>query len=140
MFPSLGSQPGVETEAALQEEIDLGVRAILVNWLFLISDKVLLQDSTIHIAVQLMDKVLGLLPVEKVKFQVIGAACLSLASKIEEIEVSPVCKRWTHILAMMLYYSKGYRGRGMIADLFPSYTDSPCFNPLPALSRSHWLH
>lgn len=46
-----------------------------------------MQTQTLFLTVDLLDKMLLLIPVKKAQFQLLGCACLFVASKFEEIEV-----------------------------------------------------
>ena len=72
---------------SLQREITEGMRAILVDWLIDVTDEYLIQTSTLFLTVHLIDKVICRIPVQKNRFQLIGCACLLIASKMEEVQV-----------------------------------------------------
>ena len=68
----------------IQTDITAAMRVTLLDWLVHIADDYRLYSSTYHLAVQLMDHALSLINVKRSQFQLLGCACLWLASKLEE--------------------------------------------------------
>ena len=64
------------------------MRCALLEWLAEVSLEYKMQTSTYFLAVRLLDRVLLQLPIRKTKFQLLGCACLMIAGKLEEIEVT----------------------------------------------------
>jgi hypothetical protein len=70
----------------LQQDISEKTRAVLVDWMIDISSsEFTLQSATLFLAVQMLDHLLGTIPIRKNQFQLIGCVCLLLASKFEEV-------------------------------------------------------
>lgn len=69
----------------LQTEITPAMRAILVDWLVEVAEEYKLTQQTLFLAVNYVDRVLAKLVVLRHHLQLIGIACLLIASKYEEI-------------------------------------------------------
>ena len=74
--------------AIRQPELDDSMRCALLGWLSEVAAEYKMANSTYFLTVRLLDRVLMQLPIKKTKFQLLGCACLMLAGKLEEIEVS----------------------------------------------------
>ncbi len=61
------------------------MRAILVDWLFGVQYKFKLEDTTLFLAINYLDRYLELREVKRSELQLIGATALFLASKYEEV-------------------------------------------------------
>ena len=68
-----------------QPEINQNMRAILVDWLVDVHLKFKLIPETIYLAVNLLDRYLEKREVDRPGLQLVGVACLLIASKYEEI-------------------------------------------------------
>lgn len=69
-----------------QTELDQDMRAVLVDWIIEIHYKFGMSTETLFLTVNLIDRYLEInLGVISQDLQVIGAACLLIASKYEEI-------------------------------------------------------
>ena len=68
-----------------QGEINETMRAILVDWLVEVADEYKLLPDTLYLCVNYIDRCLDNMPVSKPKLQLLGCACMLLASKYEEI-------------------------------------------------------
>ena len=64
----------------LQEELSYKLRAVLVDWLVAVHDKLKLQSETLFLAVSILDDFLSLCPVQKRHFQLLGSTCLLYTS------------------------------------------------------------
>ena len=62
------------------------MRAVLVDWLMEISDEYVINPNTLFLTIHLIDQVLTIMPIKKLQFQLLGCACLVIASKMEEIQ------------------------------------------------------
>ncbi|ETO26782.1 hypothetical protein RFI_10350, partial [Reticulomyxa filosa] len=69
-----------------QQEINNRMRIILLDWLIDVHRKFKLSHATLHLCVNLLDRYLGVAQVQKKHFQLVGCACLWLASKYHEIQ------------------------------------------------------
>ncbi|XP_069781259.1 cyclin-A2-like [Narcine bancroftii] len=68
-----------------QPDITNSMRAILVDWLVEVGEEYKLQNETLHLAVNYIDRFLSSMSVLKGKLQLVGTAAMLLASKFEEI-------------------------------------------------------
>ncbi|KAK2168106.1 hypothetical protein LSH36_20g04020 [Paralvinella palmiformis] len=59
-------------------------RAVLVDWLIIIQDYLRLNQETLHLAVQMLDRFLMVDSLELTELQLLGITCLLLASKYNE--------------------------------------------------------
>ncbi|CEP01689.1 hypothetical protein PBRA_008631, partial [Plasmodiophora brassicae] len=76
----------VDYLATCQRNLTHRMRTILVNWLVEVADEYRLSGQTLHLTVYLIDSFLSRLhDVERRRLQLIGVACMFIASKYEEI-------------------------------------------------------
>nr|XP_045010638.1 cyclin-A2-like [Jaculus jaculus] len=68
-----------------QPDITNSMRAILVDWLVEVGEEYKLQNETLHLAVNYIDRFLSSMSVLRGKLQLVGTAAMVLASKFEEI-------------------------------------------------------
>lgn len=68
-----------------QNDITHGMRSILVDWLVEVGEEYKLQTETLHLAVNYIDRFLSYMAVQRSKLQLVGAACMFIAAKYEEI-------------------------------------------------------
>lgn len=68
-----------------QTEINMKMRAILIDWLVDVHLKFKLTPETLYITVNLIDKYLSLSTIPRVKLQLLGITCLFISCKYEEI-------------------------------------------------------
>ncbi len=61
------------------------VRAILVDWLINVHAKFKLLPETLYITINLVDRYLSKIKIEKEEVQLVGVAALMIATKYEEI-------------------------------------------------------
>lgn len=71
-------------------DIKPNMRKVLVDWLVEVKDEYELQDFTFYMAVNIMDRSLSKITISRTKLQLLGCACLFIASKLEEVEVLQV--------------------------------------------------
>jgi hypothetical protein len=76
------------TYTSVQVEITLNDHAELVDWMAEVVYTQEMQIDVLFLAVHIMDSVLRLKPMKRKSFQLLGATCLFLASKLEEVQVS----------------------------------------------------
>nr|AAD01794.1 cyclin B2 [Paramecium tetraurelia]AAD08959.1 mitotic cyclin-CYC1b [Paramecium tetraurelia] len=79
-----------------QPDINLKMRAILVDWLVDVHAKFKLKDETLYITISLIDRYLSLAQVTRMKLQLVGVAALFIACKYEEI-YPPALKDFVYI-------------------------------------------
>jgi len=68
-----------------QKEINENVRAILVDWIMNIHAKFKLLPETLFLTINLFDRYLSKIQIEKNDIQLAGIAALMIATKYEEI-------------------------------------------------------
>jgi hypothetical protein len=68
-----------------QPDINERMRTILVDWLVDLHRKFRLRDKTLYLAVNLVDRVLERRSINRRNFQTLGATCMFIASKHEEV-------------------------------------------------------
>ena len=74
------------------------MRAILIDWLIDVQRKFRLRHHTIFIAVNLIDRTLEKVLIQKSQLQLLGITSLFIASKYEEIYPPPL-KEYTYVCA-----------------------------------------
>ena len=68
-----------------QDEVTSHMRAILVDWLVEVADEYKLLPDTLYLCINYIDRCLNAMQVSKKNLQLLGCACMLLASKYEEI-------------------------------------------------------
>ncbi|XP_028403157.1 G2/mitotic-specific cyclin-A-like [Dendronephthya gigantea] len=68
-----------------QPDINNSMRAILVDWLVEVAEEYRLSPDTLYLAVNYIDRFLSSMVVLRKKLQLVGTACMLIASKLEEI-------------------------------------------------------
>ncbi|XP_069747786.1 cyclin-A1 [Narcine bancroftii] len=68
-----------------QPDITTGMRTILVDWLVEVSEEYSLQNETLYLAINYLDRFLSCMSVLRGKLQLVGTAAMLVASKYEEI-------------------------------------------------------
>ena len=81
-----------------QMDITPSMRSILVDWLVEVAENYHLQTETLYTAVHCVDRFLERKQINRHKLQLLGCACMHLASKIEEI-YAPVVDDFVYISA-----------------------------------------
>ncbi|KAM3129512.1 cell division [Paramecium bursaria] len=79
-----------------QPDINIKMRAILVDWLVDVHLKFKLKDETLYMTVQLIDRYLSKVQTSRLKLQLVGVASLFIACKYEEI-YPPALKDFVYI-------------------------------------------
>ncbi|XP_014784653.1 G2/mitotic-specific cyclin-A [Octopus bimaculoides] len=69
-----------------QTDITHSMRSILVDWLVEVTEEYKLLSDTLFLAVNYIDRFLSVMAVNRGKLQLLGTACMFIASKFEEIE------------------------------------------------------
>ncbi|XP_018568143.1 G2/mitotic-specific cyclin-A-like [Anoplophora glabripennis] len=80
------------------KQVDLSwkTRSILVDWLVSVSDEYKFCDQTVHLSVNYVDRFLSQISVTRSKFQLVGAAAMMLASKMEEYQAIDA-QEWSYL-------------------------------------------
>lgn len=68
-----------------QQDINEGMRSILVDWLVEVSGEYKMTTQTLYLAVNYIDRFLSCMSVSRNKLQLVGTCCMYVASKFEEI-------------------------------------------------------
>jgi hypothetical protein len=92
------------------EEIDIKMRSILVDWLILVTEEFKLQSETLFLCISYIDRYLS--RTENLKrdiFQLLGIACLLIASKYEDLNPPTVTD--------LSYISDGTYSKEMIIEM-----------------------
>uniref|UniRef100_A0A1J3K190 Cyclin-A2-2 n=2 Tax=Noccaea caerulescens TaxID=107243 RepID=A0A1J3K190_NOCCA len=69
----------------VQRDIDPGMRKILIDWLVEVSEDYKLVPDTLYLTVNLIDRFLSNKSIERHRLQLLGVACMLIASKYEEL-------------------------------------------------------
>lgn len=68
-----------------QLDINSTMRTILIDWLIEVADEYKLNDETLFLCVQYVDRFLSTVNVTRSKLQLLGTTCMYIASKYEEM-------------------------------------------------------
>eukprot|EP00794_Sanderia_malayensis_P007496 gene7496-8327_t len=68
-----------------QQDINHSMRTILVDWLIEVGEEFSIRDQTLFLTVSYIDRFLSVMSVVRTKLQLVGTACMLLASKFEEV-------------------------------------------------------
>nr|CAH7732236.1 unnamed protein product [Callosobruchus chinensis] len=69
---------------SMQSDLTWATRTILVDWLATVADEYKFSDESFHLAVNFIDRFLSQISVVRTKFQLLGAAAMMVANKMEE--------------------------------------------------------
>ncbi|XWS27164.1 hypothetical protein CRYUN_Cryun26dG0091600 [Craigia yunnanensis] len=81
----LNHRPSTNYMEQLQQDITPSMRGILIDWLVEVSEEYKLVPDTLYLTVSLIDRFLSHSFIEKQRLQLLGVACMLIASKYEEI-------------------------------------------------------
>ncbi|KAE8700172.1 hypothetical protein F3Y22_tig00110560pilonHSYRG00063 [Hibiscus syriacus] len=81
----LNQRPSINYMEQLQRDITPSMRGVLVDWLVEVSEEYKLVPDTLYLTVSLIDRFLSQNLIEKQRLQLLGVACMIIASKYEEI-------------------------------------------------------
>eukprot|EP00967_Tisochrysis_lutea_P127106 scaffold215782_cov15-Tisochrysis_lutea.AAC.1 len=84
-FPQLVRRPNALYPEAFQTDVNAKMRAILVDWLVEVAEEYKLCADTLYLSVNYIDRFLSIHPVQRSNLQLVGIACMWIASKYEEI-------------------------------------------------------
>ncbi|KAI9073984.1 hypothetical protein K1719_044048 [Acacia pycnantha] len=87
-------RPSTDYMEKLQQDINPNMRGILIDWLVEVSEEHKLVPDTLYLTVNLIDRFLSISLTTKQKLQLVGVACMLIASKYEEIcppRVEEIC-------------------------------------------------
>ncbi|RZB69038.1 cyclin-A1-4-like isoform X2 [Glycine soja] len=69
----------------IQKDINVGMRAILVDWLVEVAEEYRLVPETLYLTVNYLDRYLSGNAMNRQRLQLLGVSCMMIASKYEEI-------------------------------------------------------
>ncbi|WCJ44402.1 Cyclin A1 1 [Euphorbia peplus] len=78
-------RPATDFMDTLQKDINCSMRAILVDWLVEVAEEYRLVPDTLYLTVNYIDRYLSGNVMNRQKLQLLGVACMMIASKYEEI-------------------------------------------------------
>uniref|UniRef100_A0A5B7CC44 Putative cyclin-A2-2-like n=1 Tax=Davidia involucrata TaxID=16924 RepID=A0A5B7CC44_DAVIN len=81
----LDRRPSVNYLEMLQRDITQSMRGLLIDWLVEVSEEYRLVPDTLYLTVNLIDRFLSQTHIVKQRLQLLGVACMLIASKYEEI-------------------------------------------------------
>ncbi|XVF88196.1 hypothetical protein PTKIN_Ptkin19aG0030800 [Pterospermum kingtungense] len=81
----LNHRPSTNYMEQLQRDINPSMRGILIDWIVEVSEEYKLVPDTLYLTVSLIDRFLSHNFIEKQRLQLLGVACMLIASKYEEI-------------------------------------------------------
>lgn len=74
----------------VQSDLSYVMRSILMDWLIEVAEEYTLCSQTLFLCVNYVDRFLSVYPVDRAKLQLLGVACLLLASKYWEVRAPTV--------------------------------------------------
>ncbi|KAL4130335.1 hypothetical protein PRIC2_006340 [Phytophthora ramorum] len=77
--------PEADYIGTVQVDINEKMRTILVDWLVEVGEEYELDSQTFHKAVNLVDRCLKEIKINRKQFQLLGCACMMIAAKFEEV-------------------------------------------------------
>ncbi|KAL7117916.1 hypothetical protein ACP275_03G102300 [Erythranthe tilingii] len=78
-------RPATNFMERVQKDINASMRAILVDWLVEVSEEYRLVPDTLYLTVNYLDRYLSGNVMDRQRLQLLGVACMMIASKYEEI-------------------------------------------------------
>ncbi|KAH7296597.1 hypothetical protein KP509_26G030100 [Ceratopteris richardii] len=81
----LKRRPAVDYMEAVQHDINANMRGILVDWLVEVAEEYKLVPDTLYLTISYIDRYLSGNLVSRQRLQLLGVACMLIASKYEEI-------------------------------------------------------
>ncbi|XP_004290902.1 PREDICTED: cyclin-A1-1 [Fragaria vesca subsp. vesca] len=78
-------RPSTDYMDKIQKDINPSMRAILVDWLVEVAEEYRLVPDTLYLTVNYIDRYLTGNPMNRQRLQLLGVACMMIASKYEEI-------------------------------------------------------
>ncbi|KAH7431405.1 hypothetical protein KP509_08G046900 [Ceratopteris richardii] len=81
----LKRRPAVDFMEVIQQDINASMRGILVDWLVEVAEEYKLVPDTLYLTVSYIDRFLSGNVVTRQRLQLLGVACMLVASKYEEI-------------------------------------------------------
>ncbi|XP_057795703.1 cyclin-A1-1 isoform X2 [Salvia miltiorrhiza] len=78
-------RPSASFMERVQKDINASMRAILIDWLIEVAEEYRLVPDTLYLAVNYIDRYLSGNVMDRQRLQLLGVACMMIASKYEEI-------------------------------------------------------
>ncbi|KAK7301413.1 hypothetical protein RJT34_12277 [Clitoria ternatea] len=78
-------RPSIDFMETIQKDINVSMRAILVDWLVEVTEEYRLVPETLYLTVNYIDRYLSGNTMTRQRLQLLGVACMMIASKYEEI-------------------------------------------------------
>lgn len=78
-------RPATDFMEKTQKDINPSMRAILIDWLVEVAEEYRLVPDTLYLTVNYVDRYLSGNPMNRQRLQLLGVACMMIASKYEEI-------------------------------------------------------
>jgi hypothetical protein len=85
-----------------QNDINIKMRSILIDWLVEVHHKFKLQPSTLWLCVNILDRYLEVVPTVRSKLQLVGVSSLLISCKFEEI-YPPEVRECVYITGTLLF-------------------------------------
>ncbi|XP_047177939.1 cyclin-A1-1-like isoform X2 [Vigna umbellata] len=87
-------RPSIDFMERIQNDINVSMRAILIDWLVEVAEEYRLVPDTLYLTVNYIDRYLSGNAMNRQRLQLLGVSCMMIASKYEEIcapEVEDFC-------------------------------------------------
>ncbi|XP_076951111.1 cyclin-A1-1-like [Bidens hawaiensis] len=81
----LKKRPAVDFMEKVQKDINASMRAILIDWLVEVAEEYRLVPDTLYLTINYIDRYLSGNIMDRQRLQLLGVACMMIASKYEEI-------------------------------------------------------
>ncbi|KAJ0989424.1 hypothetical protein J5N97_007780 [Dioscorea zingiberensis] len=78
-------RPSMDFMEKIQKDINASMRSILIDWLVEVAEEYRLVPDTLYLTVNYIDRYLSTNEVNRQRLQLLGVACMLIASKYEEI-------------------------------------------------------
>ncbi|KAJ1685045.1 hypothetical protein LUZ63_016435 [Rhynchospora breviuscula] len=78
-------RPSTDFMETIQTDINPSMRAILIDWLVEVAEEYRLVPDTLHLTINYIDRYLSGNEISRQRLQLLGVACMLIASKYEEI-------------------------------------------------------
>ncbi|KAK4708266.1 hypothetical protein R3W88_029191 [Solanum pinnatisectum] len=78
-------RPSTDFMVKVQKDINPSMRAILIDWLVEVAEEYRLVPDTLHLTINYIDRYLSGNLMDRQRLQLLGVACMMIASKYEEI-------------------------------------------------------
>ncbi|KAG6515405.1 cyclin-A3-1-like isoform X2 [Zingiber officinale] len=90
------NRPVANYMATVQKDIDVNMRAVLVDWLVEVAEEYKLLSETVYLSVSYIDRFLSFNAIKKPNLQLLGVTSMLIASKYEEVD-QPTVEEFCYI-------------------------------------------